>query len=244
MRPFTPLLTRLCVPAVVAAASAGLPAMAYAAEATSTDSPSAQASAERPHQPWVFRCVLDRRARTVVAALSDDVWAAWDAQTCDLYKVWPGEAAGEGKGGMKFTGTVYDTRHGPQPQTLGETFDTFASSSWTVLLDGEPVEVTPRWLGHSVDGDKSVTLGRELKLAGGSTVTVYETPEAAGPRSLRRTFRVDGLPAGMTLRNQLANGDVAQAEAEGGTVVEESRGQRVLLLEMTSDGEAVTTVTW
>ncbi len=199
---------------------------------------------QRPHQPWVFRCVLDRRARTVVVALSNDVWAAWDAETCDLYKVWSGEAAGEGKGGMKFTGTVYDTRHGPQPQTQGEVFDSFATSSWTVLRDGQPVEATPRWLGHRVDGTESVTLKRELRLDDETVVTISESPEAAGPRALRRMFKVEGLPVATTLRLQLANGPAATVVAEGGTVLEENRGQRVVLFEIAANGQAAATVTW
>lgn len=195
---------------------------------------------DRPHDPWVFRCVLDQRPRTVIVALSDDVWAAWDATTCALYKVWPG---GE-EGGMNFTGTVYDTRHGPQPQTRGDAFDTFEGSSWQVMKDGEEIEVTPRWEGYAVRGTESVALGFSFALPGGEKVAVLEIPESAGPRSLRRRFEVSGLPEGMMLQTLLANGEGATIEAEGGTILTESRGQPVALLQIEANGNAVVTTTW
>lgn len=199
-----------------------------------------RAESKRPHQPWVFRCVLDNRPRTVVAALSEELWAAWDATDGGLFKVWPG---GE-DGGMNFTGTVYDTRHGPQPQTRGEPLDTFEGSTWSLTVDGRPVEVEPKWQGHTVDGEESVTFHYVLTRAEGEPITIEETPEAAGPRSLRRTFVIQGLPENAVLRCQLANSVVEDADVEGGTWVTEDRGQPVQLLEVTADGTVTATVTW
>ncbi|MEM7806590.1 MAG: hypothetical protein AAF561_00590 [Planctomycetota bacterium] len=198
------------------------------------------AQTDRPHDPWVFRCVLDGRARTVVVALSDDIWAAWDAQTCDLYKIWQGGNSG----GMKFTGTVYDTRHGPQPRTRGEVLDTFEQSSWTLLRDDVAVPATVRWLGHRVDGTERVVLRVALQTESGEVITIEETPASAGPRSLERTFEVTGLPDGIRLRNKLANGEDATVQSEGGLVIDIRQPRRVLLFEIASDGAARATVTW
>jgi cytochrome c len=46
------------------------------------------AQSHRPRDPWVFRCVLDKRPRMVTLALSDEMWAAYDATHRGLYKVW------------------------------------------------------------------------------------------------------------------------------------------------------------
>jgi len=61
---------------------------------------------ERPHEPWVFRSVLDKNARVVTLALDDNIWAAYFTEDCRLYKAW--------KGGVNFDGPVYTTHHGPR----------------------------------------------------------------------------------------------------------------------------------
>ncbi len=40
----------------------------------------------RPRDPWVFRSVLDNKPRMITAALHDDMYVAYSAQTCQLYK--------------------------------------------------------------------------------------------------------------------------------------------------------------
>jgi hypothetical protein len=71
--------------------------------------------ADRPRDPWVFRCVLDKNPRMVVIALHEHLWVAYDTTTCSLYKAWDGD--------VKFQGAVYDDIHGPQPETRGEVYD-------------------------------------------------------------------------------------------------------------------------
>ncbi|MCI4670420.1 MAG: hypothetical protein MRZ79_19950, partial [Bacteroidia bacterium] len=39
-------------------------------------------------EPWVFRSVLDWRARMVTLELDDEFWVAYDAQYASIYKVW------------------------------------------------------------------------------------------------------------------------------------------------------------
>ena len=77
-------------------------------------SPSAGAEekeAERPNPMRVFRSVLDERARMITVPLHDDMWLAYDATDCALYKAWTGD--------VKFDGAVYTTVHGPQPTARG-----------------------------------------------------------------------------------------------------------------------------
>src|SRR5689334_23362275 len=75
-----------------------------------------QSPVQRPRDPWVFRSVLDERARMVTVALSNDMWIAYDASDCGLYKAW--------KGGVHFDGAVYTTVHGPQPTSEGTAYVT------------------------------------------------------------------------------------------------------------------------
>ena len=39
---------------------------------------------DRPRDVWVFRSVLDQRARMVTLALHDDLWVAYDATHAGL----------------------------------------------------------------------------------------------------------------------------------------------------------------
>src|SRR5436190_12690140 len=88
---------------------------------TAQPAPQSAPTIVRPRDPFVFRCVLDKRVRIVTLALSDELWAAWDTQTCGFYKAW--------KGGVKFDGAVYTTAHGPTPSSLGK--------AYTEGLDGD-----------------------------------------------------------------------------------------------------------
>jgi hypothetical protein len=148
--------------------------------------------------------VLDGRPRVVVAALGPDLWVAYDATTCGLYKAWTG--------GMEFTGSVYDTKHGPQPQTKGTLLSQHAGEIfWQVLKDDAPVEAPARFMGYRlVGGADGVQLSYRIDLPEGQ-VTVFEAPEVV-EGNLRRVFEVKGLPAGYTLQLPLGIGtEVARA---------------------------------
>ncbi len=200
--------------------------------------PQSDATPERGRDPWVFRCVLDRRPRVVVVALSPDLWAAYDATTCNVYKVWRGD--------LELTGSVYDTRHGPQPQTRGDELVTFGENDAWSIGDGEPIQ--PRWMGYRVDGQRSVTMQYRLPTeSDGAGVTVRETPEATGPRTLRRQFEVSGI-VGEPVRLMVSVGQSRNAltvEAGDAAMMSESRGiGEVTLLEITRDGTYTVDITW
>ncbi|HRK79862.1 MAG TPA: DUF1080 domain-containing protein [Saprospiraceae bacterium] len=155
------------------------------------------ATVERPHDPWVFRSVLDSLPRMLTVALHDDVWAAYSAQTGALYKVW--------KGGVNFDGAVYTTAHGPQPSTLGDAyFHNDYPEPWTVALNG--TDETPRiqYRGHSFDKKGKVSINTELILSNGAVVKVHERPEyitnTTGQPGMERVFETEGLPSGAQLK--------------------------------------------
>ena len=166
---------------------------AISADAAQEQTPQPAAPATRPHDPWVFRCVLDGRPRSVVVALDDDMWIAYDATACTLYKAWAG--------GMTFTGGVYDGKHGPQPQADGKLLAQFTDADrWALVKGDEPVDgTTTRWAGYAIDGKRSVALKYEVVLPDGGKVTLAETPSLEDGKLVRR-FVVEGLPEGHALR--------------------------------------------
>ena len=203
--------------------------------------PSSDASPERGRDPWVFRCVLDRRPRVVVVALSPEMWMAYDATTCNVYKVW--------RGGMNLTGSVYDTRHGPQPQTEGESLATFGENdAWAVGRGDDIKSIEPVWKGYAVDGEQSVTMHYLLPTeSGGAGVSVSETPEAVGPRTIRRRLDVKGIN-GEPIRLLVSIGDAdAELSVDGGSgeIMSESRGAgEATTVVMAEDGVYTIDITW
>ena len=134
-----------------------------------------------PRDVWVFRSVLDERARIATVALAKDFWIAYDATNCGLYKFW--------KGDVNFEGAVYTTVHGPNPtskggEILGGKLD---ATVWKV--DGK--ETKPRYRGHRMLKGNRVQFVYELPV-NGKTVTVTEEPgllrRGDRPVGLSRTF--------------------------------------------------------
>ncbi|MEM7513177.1 MAG: glycosyl hydrolase, partial [Bacteroidota bacterium] len=150
---------------------------------------------ERGRDPWVFRSVLDERARMVTLALSPDMWAAYDAQNCALYKVW--------KDGVILDGPVYTTAHGPQPTSKGDAFIQGAYfAPWHLLRDADTLSVNTSYKGHRFYGEH-VRLQYEMTLKDGSVVSIQESPEyvidKSGNPGYERTFYVSAQPAGTDL---------------------------------------------
>lgn len=148
---------------------------------------------ERPRDIWVFRSVLDKHARMATIALDKDLYVAYDATYCGLYKAWTG--------GVKLEGAVYTTVHGPQPTSQGKPYIQNNPEQTTWLLDGQPVE--PQFKGYSFK-NKQVTLHYVFSTSSGKEFTVDETPEVIHPDQegtigLRRTFVTNGIPQGATL---------------------------------------------
>jgi cytochrome c len=141
---------------------------------------------KRPRNPWVFRSVLDSKARMVTAALHDNLYVAYDAQRCELYKAW--------KGGVVFDGAVYTTNHGPQPSTKGYAYyeQPEQQAFWYLVKDGRERKAIPHFKGYGIKDDK-VTFHFQLSDDEGNTILVDETPEyeaKSGQPGLRRTFQL------------------------------------------------------
>ncbi len=160
---------------------------------------------QRPRDIWVFRSVLDRRARIVTAALNDKLWVAYDAVNCGLYKAW--------FGGVKFDGAVYTTAHGPQPTSLGMAYAEGITDRPVWSLGGAPVKA--EFKGYRLNG-KQVTFSYRLTLPGGKVAMVKETPEylpaGDGRSTFERIYEVQGVPKGQRLALQMTFGSVAAAE--------------------------------
>lgn len=123
---------------------------------------------------WAFRCVLDTKPRVLVLALAPNVWVAYDTPNGHLWKVW--------SGGIKFDGTIYTTKHGPQPTTRGDMLqddDNKDAQPWAILKAGQPVPFTVQYRGHRFEGpdQQTIVLTTELKIKDGPVVTIEERPE-------------------------------------------------------------------
>ncbi|MEZ4888049.1 MAG: PA14 domain-containing protein [Chitinophagales bacterium] len=147
---------------------------------------------ERPHDPWVFRSVLDKKARMVTLALDKHLWAAYDAERCALYKVW--------RNGVDFDGAVYTTAHGPQPTALGDSYIVSESKNpWRILQNGQESEPTPAYKGHRYEGGQAYLM-YELKMVDGKSIAVTEMAEHAenGHKPIfQRTFTTSNVPDGV-----------------------------------------------
>lgn len=139
---------------------------------------------ERPRDPWVFRSVLDEQARMVTAALHDNMWLAYHAESGTLYKAW--------KGGVNFDGAVYTTVHGPQPTSKGYAYVQGASEKWMLRKGGETSEAEVNYRGHRFENDE-VYFNLELITPEGQKITVSEKPvykKRGNQNGLERLFNV------------------------------------------------------
>lgn len=152
---------------------------------------------ERGLSPWVFRSVLDEQARMLTAALHEDLFVAYSAQTGAFYKAW--------KGDVVLDGAVYTTAHGPQPESVGKGWTKNPyDQPWFIEIAGERQEKPElRYRGHRIKNGQ-LYVSTEVKLPKtGISAIVTERPEylaaEGGQVGLERTFTVAGLPEGTRL---------------------------------------------
>ncbi|HEY0655420.1 MAG TPA: family 16 glycoside hydrolase [Chryseosolibacter sp.] len=151
---------------------------------------------KRPMDPWVFRSVLDQKPRMVTAALNENLFVAYDARQCQIYKAW--------KGGVIFDGAVYTTNHGPQPTSKGYAYyqQPEGESFWFLSKGGTDVDLIPNFQGYKFH-DGQVTFKYELSTEDGEKITIEETPEYernGNKTGLKRTFKTGNVPAGAEVK--------------------------------------------
>lgn len=134
-----------------------------------TDSTS-ESQFQRAQQPWVFRSVLDETPRVVTLALNDNLWAAYNTNTCALYKIW--------KGFVNLDGAVYTTVHGPQPTSVGNAyFVNQHDHPWSVSLNGKDQAISKvQYRGHRYQNGQA-HLNYEIQLQNGDQIELSEQPE-------------------------------------------------------------------
>lgn len=164
-------------------------------------------------RPAVFRCVLDKHARVIVCRLSPNLWAAYDAATCGLFKVWTGD--------INLTGSVYDTKHGPQPQSQGAVLFTASGKPvWSVKKGDADVDAKPRYAGYTLKNNVP-TFRYELKIDASPPIVVTETPTADAAGNLQRDVAWTAVPTdvsvtlGLDGSNTKVNGSSEALHLEG-----------------------------
>ena len=160
----------------------------------------------RPHDPWVFRTVLDEMPRIVVAALHDRMWVAWDARRCAPYRAWAGD--------VRLLGAVHDAVHGPQPLSRGVPYALVSREARAVVKTRGGGERPLKWRGYRIEGEN---VWFEYGLPR-SSVVVEECPRFEGGTTLTRTIRVKGL----------AEGEVGLLPGFDGGTVEATNGETVV----------------
>ena len=149
---------------------------------------------DRPHDPWVFRSVLDTLPRMITLALHEDAWAAYSTDHCSMYKLW--------KGSVNLTGAVYNTHHGPQPYSTGDAYIVEHNTyPWSVQIGEKIEEIKPQYAGHQIlNGQVSLLYDMNVN---GSRVEVVEHIEVVETEldqlRFERKFSVNGLPEGANL---------------------------------------------
>ncbi|MEL6863649.1 MAG: family 16 glycoside hydrolase [Bacteroidota bacterium] len=147
---------------------------------------------DRPHDPWVFRSVLDEKPRMLTLALHEKLWAAYDADHCALYKVWKGE--------VNFDGAVYTTTHGPQPTSIGDAYIVNEyEKPWLIIDNGKEIKPTAQYKGHIFQRGH-VQMQYELSWDG-KTIKVGEQVEyqesERGLTIFERIFTTKDVPQGV-----------------------------------------------
>lgn len=159
---------------------------------------------DRPHNPWVFRSVLDSQARMVTLALNENMWAAYNTNDCSIYKVW--------KGHVHFDGAVYTTVHGPQPTTIGDSYMEPQNQNWLIRENGNISKVAAQYNGHEFKNGKAY-LNYTLTDDQGRSINVKESPDyyenAQGQAGFVRNYTTSNVPPGVEVILQTTISSIA-----------------------------------
>jgi len=179
---------------------------------------------KRPRDPWVFRSVLDKQPRMITAALADEMYVAYDARYCGLYKAW--------KGDVILDGAVYTSKHGPQPTSEGYAYfeQRLNEPAWRFVIDGKESVPTAHFKGHFFK-DSQVTFRFHLLDEQGNEADIEETPEylnTGGKNGLHRHFVMSNASSGVTvaLKTSLTNLQNESDYDTNGTLTVDSKDEK------------------
>jgi len=165
---------------------------------------------DRPHDPWVFRSVLDNQARMITIALADDVWLAYNTQTGAIHKIWNGL--------VNFEGAVYNYAHGPQPTSVGDAYlINSPANPWSLKKDGTSIATTFHYNGHRFVNDDVELMFQLEDSNNGTKVKVNElvhiaTGDGGKRRYIEWVIRTEDMPVGYQVSRQTAAASLVSVE--------------------------------
>ena len=151
--------------------------------------------AQRPVDPWVFSGSFDDHPKSVLVALHQDLWLAYDTQRGDVDRVWPGTAVEKDIESSSFVRT---------PIILDEVAYHESSNEipWRIFRNGTISIPRVKYRGYRLFGEQ-LTMMYTLITEYGHEITVEESPEVVrsqdGRPGLQRVFYIEGLPDGYQL---------------------------------------------
>lgn len=146
----------------------------------------------RPHDPWVFRSVLDGRPRMISLALHEQMYAAYDAENCGLYKLW--------KGGLLIEGAPFTGVKNIQPLSWGHVYglDSLKQPLWLLVKQQEETMLRSQFKGYHLS-NSGIRFHYLLLSHEGDSIWVDEAVEVGMPDdshiSLERSFESREIPA-------------------------------------------------
>lgn len=156
----------------------------------------------RPMDPWAIRSVLDKKPRMLTLALNSSMFAAYDLQKGEIYRLW--------KGGVTLEGTVFTNKKNIQPNSWGADYIAPDSllKNWVVFEDNSLLPYEFQFKGYSFQ-EGHIKLKYEFQVRDGVVITVEESPEFIvdkhGDPGFERNFQTKNVPEGMQIGLQSKN---------------------------------------
>ena len=161
----------------------------------------------RPRDPWAIRSVLDKHPRMLTLALHKDGYAAYDTESCTLYKLW--------KGGIIMDGAAFTGVKEVQPRSWGLAYyqDSLHTDTWIARRDKKDMAVQAQFKGYLIEGNR-ITLNYTFTLPDGQLIRISEQPEFKtdyqGNPEFTRSFVCSKLPEGVSLRLEPSDGRIIE----------------------------------
>ena len=160
-------------------------------------SPPQQEEILRPRDPWIIRSVLDNQPRMMTLALDQEMYAAYNTETCHLYKLW--------KGGIHLDGAAYTDVKTVQPTSWGATYweDTSFQANWRMESPAGQSLVQPIFDGYRTQHGR-ITILYHFPLSKGNRISIEESPDyvyrGREMHGYVQRFTIRGLPSATRLR--------------------------------------------